>query len=201
MFDEPQSVFLGGVVPLELLIARSATAAVAVRSIVAYPDGFEFVLSAWMRRPVRQRRRGRMYRPLLIDPMDLDGDGEIPDEFLRFGFEFPDGARVTNVDAGPWEMSPDATEPMHGMESHSGGGSDSHYEQTFWAWPIPSLGKLTIVCEWPAHNIVETRVEVESSLIGDAAARAVPVWPDMTDRATHQTRWQMFRAVRRDDAE
>ena len=33
--------YLGGVVPLELLLARSDSAAVAIRGVVAYPDGFE----------------------------------------------------------------------------------------------------------------------------------------------------------------
>jgi hypothetical protein len=41
-FDElrPAS-WIGGVVPLELVVSRSQQAAVVVRGLVAYPEGFE----------------------------------------------------------------------------------------------------------------------------------------------------------------
>jgi hypothetical protein len=58
--DEPRAAYVGGVVPVTAIIARTTTAAVAVRGIVAYPDGFELHLAAWVRRPRRRGpRRGR----------------------------------------------------------------------------------------------------------------------------------------------
>jgi hypothetical protein len=87
----------------------------------------------------------------------------LPDEFFRFGIEFPDGARVSNLDRAPWELSPDATEPQHGMSSSSGGGSDSEYSQEWWAWPVPDAGVIAFVCEWPAYGISETRGEVDAT--------------------------------------
>jgi hypothetical protein len=204
-FDfEPQARYLGGVVPLELLIARSDAAAFGVRNLVAYPDGFELTLSAWVRKPARGRR-GRFHQSIILNPMDHDGD-DLPPELLRFGIEFPDGASVTNLDEPSWSLSPDATEPAHGLESHSGGGSDDHYEQQWWAWPLPTAGTLAFVGEWPAYDIAETRVEIDAALIIDAAARAMPVWPDLAGSTTHMTH-AMFRgragavSIRRDDTD
>lgn len=183
-FTEPRGRYLGGVVPVELLAARSESAAVGIRGLVAYPHGFEFTVVAWVRSPKRPRR-GRRFRPsILMSPMDFEDD-EMPDEFLRFGLEFPDGASVTNLDDPNWMMSSDATEPTHGMESHTGGGSDDHYKQEWWAWPLPTEGTLTFVCEWPAHGIAETRVEVSASLIIAAASRAIPVWSDRASGSTY----------------
>jgi hypothetical protein len=47
-----------------------------------------------------------------------------------------------------------------------------------WVWGLPPPGQLAFVCEWPARNIPETRVEIEAGLVLEAASRAVPIWPD-----------------------
>jgi hypothetical protein len=63
--------YLGGAVPLQLLLARSESAAVAIRGLVAYPDGFEFtVVTFTRRRPNGRRRRRRLMRPMLIHPFE-----------------------------------------------------------------------------------------------------------------------------------
>ena len=177
-FVEPRRNHMGGVVAVELLLARSDTAVVAIRSIVAYPDGFEFTLTCWVRRHPRPRRPRRFRQPVLMHPMEVEDGEDLPPEFLRFGIEFPDGARVTNLDAPHWRMSPDATEPAHGLETRGGSGNDAEYEQEFTAWPLPTPGALAFVCEWPAYDIPETRVEIHAGLLIDAATRATPIWPN-----------------------
>jgi hypothetical protein len=194
-FDDTVSKYIGGVVPTELLLARSDSAAVVVRSIVAYPDGFEFSLDIWTRRPAKQRRR-RWGSPVQLDRYELDEDEPIPDDFLRFGIEFPDGARVSNLDRPAWELSADATEPLHGMTSGSGSGSDQEYSANWWAWPIPDEGLIAFVCEWPAYDIPETRIELEADLLRDAAGRARPVWSEIASGRTHMTPWEFTRAIR-----
>ena len=54
------------------------------------------------------------------------------------------------------------------------------YEQEFSAWPIPDERALAFVCEWPAYGIPETRTEIDSQPLRDAAKRAVPIWPGVT---------------------
>jgi hypothetical protein len=194
---EPQSTYLGGVVPVEVLLAQSDAAAVALRSIVAFPDGFEFTLDVWVRHPVARQKRWPYRGTILLDASEVNDDEPLPDEFLRFGIQFPDGARISNLDRPAWELSPDATEPQHGMNSSSGGGSDLQYSQQWWAWPIPDSGTIAFVCEWPAYGIDETRVELDAALLREAANRAQPVWPDNHAGRTHWSSWELSRAIRR----
>ena len=42
---------------------------------------------------------------------------------------------------------------------------------------LPPPGPLAFVVEWPARGIPETRVEIDASLVLEAADRAAPVWP------------------------
>ena len=129
-----------------------------------------------------------------MDAIELEEQEEVPDEFLRFGIQFPDGRKVTNLDQPYWDLSPDATQAEYGMESNSGSGSDTHYTAEWWAWPVPeSSGQLAFVCEWPAYEIPQTRVEIDAELVRDAARRAQPVWSDLAQGATHMTRAAMFR--------
>jgi hypothetical protein len=184
--DEPRATYLGGVVPIDALVARSESAAVAVRHVVAYPDGFEFTVEVWVRLPAPRRRP---WEPIMLELVGYPPGKDPPPEFLRFGIEFPDGATVTNLDAGPWETSPDATQPEHGMESQHGSGSYGHHEQTMWAWPVPDAddGVVAFVCEWPAYDIAETRYEIDAGELRRAAGRARAVWPDLTG-PSHVTR-------------
>lgn len=79
--DEPRAAYVGGVVPIEAIIARTATAAVGLRGIVAYPDGFELRLTAWVRRPARGRRRGPFgWGSILLDPSELGAGDALPAE-------------------------------------------------------------------------------------------------------------------------
>jgi hypothetical protein len=180
--DEEELVearWLGGAVPLEELIAVSAEAAIGVRGVVAYRDGFRIEVVAWVRRP--QRRRGyRMpgsHIQLHTHRFGLwQDDGSVSPDFVRFGIQFADGGRATNVDdALGW---PDATEPMHGLDSRGGSSSDSEASQEFWAWPLPETGDLDLVCEWPAYGIPESRLTVSGDSLRAAAARARLIWPD-----------------------
>jgi hypothetical protein len=191
-YEEPPdpAVYVGGVIPLEVLLARSGKAAVAVRGLIAYPDGFEFSLCTWLHPTVAARRRRSRHLPMVLGPWEVEPGEELPPEFLRFGVQFPDGATATNLDDGQWRLSPDATEPLHGLESHSGGGTDLEYSQTYWAWPLPGPGDFSFVVEWPAYDIAEAQYRLDTELVRVAAERARPVWPELTG-PTHLTRSMM----------
>lgn len=176
--DIDRAVYLGGVVPLETLIARSETGAVGVRSVVAYPDGFEFTVVAWRRRRPPQGDARRSF----FSPFDFYRGGDVPDEFVRFGLEFPDGCSVTNLGERRG-VTGDATGSAHGLDARGGSGTDLEEEQQFWAWPVPTTGTLAMVCEWPAHGIAETRIEINAAEIYEASQRATLVWPTTPDRS------------------
>jgi hypothetical protein len=85
---------LGGVVPLELLLARSEKAAVVIESATVYPTGLEFIIDVRWREPSvdwlwpegfeRHRRRG----------------GALPDDLFRAGVQFSDGSKATTLECG-----------------------------------------------------------------------------------------------------
>jgi hypothetical protein len=87
----PPANVLPGLVPVELLVARTDEAAVAVSGIRAYPNGFGFLVSVRLRRAAAGQE---------LDPFPFDGpfDGDrLADTFLRFGVQFADGAKATNL--------------------------------------------------------------------------------------------------------
>jgi hypothetical protein len=162
---------LGGVVAKEIVLARGNDAAVGVSGLIAYPDGFSFTVIAVLR---REDRRGRTFH--LGFHHDFLAEEPPAPEFLRLGVQFADGGVVTNLGGLP-HLSPD-TEPTGPLLMHDGGGGGGRrYEMSYWVWPLPPLGPVTFVCEWPAHEIAESRADVDARLIHDAAARAVPIWP------------------------
>jgi len=66
-----------------------------------------------------------------------------------------------------------------------GGGGGGRWSQGYWVWPLPPEGPLAFVCEWPIADISETRTEIDSALLRDAAGDAVTVWPENEGEASH----------------
>jgi hypothetical protein len=185
--------WVGGVVPVELVIARSDEAAVVASRVSAYPDGFELTLVSFLSSSVKPRRRRNLHHPMMWHDTGEPGE-PLPDELLRFGLQWPDGGRATNLDG--WGRSwPDATEPAHGLESRGGSGSGHEYAEEFWAWPLPADGSLGLLVEWPAFGIGETRSTIEASLFVAAADRARPVWPEDASPVTHLSRGAVMRSM------
>ncbi len=95
--DLRPAAWVPGVVPVELVVARSEQAAVVVGRIAAYPDGFELIVHTYLHRSVKRRRTARIHHPLMWHEMGEPGE-PIPDELLRFGLAWPDENRATNLD-------------------------------------------------------------------------------------------------------
>jgi hypothetical protein len=49
-------------------------------------------------------------------------------------------------------------------------------EYGYWVWPLPPERPLAFVCEWPIADIPETRREIDSAPLRDAAREAVILW-------------------------
>jgi hypothetical protein len=172
-FGAPRGM-LPGVVALELVLARTERAAVCVSRIDAYPTGFEFVLRA----VAAPGQRDDMLDPMLFGPARHRARGRggtgLPDDMLRIGVEFADGAKATNT--GGYHTGENAPRgPV--MHDGGGGGGGREWHQDEWVWPLPPAGPLAFVCEWPAAEIPLSRTEIDAQTILDAAARARPVFP------------------------
>jgi hypothetical protein len=106
-----------------------------------------------------------------------DRYGELSEEHLRFGVQFSNGAKATNV-GPPMNMPtpPGTLGPW--LVSHSGQASEGLVQTTYWVWPLPPPGPLEFVAEWPRNAIPLTRHSIDADVILEAAARCVPLWPE-----------------------
>ena len=169
---------LPGVVPLELVLARSVVAAVYVTWLGAYPTGVEFDLMTVS----APREDEEALDPMLFGPhrhhlRRRGASEEIPDEMLRFGVEFADGRRATNTGGGGLSRS-DAEPEGPVLHSGGGGGGGGRWHQVMFLWPLPPPGPLALVCEWPAAGIPLTRQDIDAGKIRDAAQRAQVIFED-----------------------
>jgi hypothetical protein len=184
--------WLGGVVPLELLVARSHVAAVYLSRLVAYPTGFKLTINTLA--SSANSLGLDAFEPLGLHMRRSEG-GEIPPELLRFGVQYSDGRKETTF--GRWHgggMSrtmfafsgeDDAPDPSTQiiLTSRGGGGGALDADQNYWVWPLPPPGQVTFACEWPELEIPETQVAIEGEVIREAAGRAERVWPPADERA------------------
>ncbi len=184
---------LPGVVPLELILARTAQVAVCVTRLGAYASGFELELVTMASDEAEE------LDPLLFEGRRMRGRrrqsaaSEILDGMLRFGVEFADGRKATNtadqrlanLAGGTMSVSTLVSEsetvqapaaPVLHLGGRGGGGGN--WRQSVWIWPLPPPGRLTFVCQWSEAGIELTRNDIDAQLILDAAVRAQVIFSD-----------------------
>jgi hypothetical protein len=170
---------LPGVVPLALILGRSATAVVLLTGISAFPVGVAMTLGVRVRGPLN----GRDLNEEVFDgpyrhPMDADWLAGR----LKWGWEFSDGRRATNVDPPAWGEGGDhwsdaswrPDRPV--LNGQGGGGSRRSVDRDYWLWPLPPAGRLRVVCQWPDQGIEATIHDLDAGPFRDAATRAQPLW-------------------------
>ena len=113
--------------------------------------------------------------PYLLDRVPFEGD-PLPDALLRFGVQFADGRKATNLDRPSYDPEHEPDRPV--LSEHGGGGGGSAWDMEYWVWPLPPAGPFAFVCEWPGRGIAESRTEIDAAAILEAAGRAVTLWPD-----------------------
>lgn len=175
----PEDV-LPGVVPVELLIARSASTAVMITGIRAFPDGLAMNLAIRVRGPLERRD---LHSEVFDGPYHHGMGEQWQAERLKWGFEFADGRRATNIDPPAWDgederpwkdktWRPDR--PV--LNGQGGGGSQRAIDRDYWLWPLPPPGRLRVVFQWPQQGIATTTHDLDAQPFLDAAARSQAIW-------------------------
>jgi hypothetical protein len=172
----PEDSF-GVIVPLRLVLARTANLAAAILGVTAYRSGFTFELAIRRRAAVEE------------DSLDthralhwLGREASPPPEVLRLGVQFADGQRATNLDNWWDYLAPQdpgqAPPPGPVLLPHNGRGGERVWDQSYWVWPLPPAGPLSFVVQWPAQGVPLTRAGVEAVGIVQAAAQDERLWPE-----------------------
>ena len=175
---EPPADVVPGVVPVELVLARTPQRAIGLTGIRAYPVGFACTLHLRLRQIIPGEQS--FFGTGMFDMLELDPAGELADYYLRFGVGFADGRKATNLQRHRDFENGSPPDPpalrLLRWESYD----LLAQEVDVWVWGLPPPGPVTFVCEWPARGIPETRAEIDAGLVLEAAAQAVPIWPDQT---------------------
>lgn len=166
----PPHGLLPGVAPLEMVLAANERAAVFVGRCAVYPTGFELEV-----RVLLADGDASELDPSLNGVHHRPGRSSSYETMLRFGIEFADGGKATNV-GGRFHGSAEPDGPV--LSGQGGGGGGGRWRQDFWVWPLPPSGTVRFVCEWPAAGIALTRAEINAELLRAAAGRARVMFPD-----------------------
>jgi hypothetical protein len=169
---------LPGAVALEVVLAENEQAAAYIGRCDAYPTGLDFelhVLAAASAGDLDPSLNGIYQRP---------GGGSTYEEMLRFGVAFADGRKGSNL-AGFTRSGEEPEGPV--LWGMGGGGGGGRWHQGFWMWPLPPIGPLFFVCEWPAAGIPLTRIEVDSKPLRDAAGRSRELFPNQASAVRGST--------------
>lgn len=97
---------------------------------------------------------------------------------LRVGLLLADGRRVTTLDGDPWPTRPGSGRRLT-LRHHGGGGGGFHQGLDLYLNGLPPEGETYLVVEWPDEGVPETRTAIDPAAIGEAAGRAVEIWPGL----------------------
>jgi hypothetical protein len=179
----PPEGWIGGFVPLRLVLARTPQHLVTIGSVEALPHG---VL---------------LHLRILSRISEVDG---VPggDDSYRFGVGFADGRKWQTGMADPRIYDPGPDDVV--VVARGGGGSSNHLRAELWLWPLPPPGPLTFAFEWERAGIGESLVTIDGGALHAAAAEAEQLWDPLhpieqaeLHARRHQVAGAPFPAVRR----
>lgn len=151
--------WLGGFVPVRLVLARTEDLVITVGPFEAFPTG--------VRCAFKIRSRG------FIRPFGVFSEG------MQLGVGFPDGSKWQGVRADLLN-SLETPPPAPNVMPMGGGGSGSASQVDLWLWPLPPAGPVTFALSWPARGIAETTAQIDGALLRATAAEAQQLWPPLT---------------------
>ena len=157
LWDPPEGQFPGTVGLQSVVMARTKQVAVALTGLSGFTTGFEFTIGAeWSSEMARRSD----------DQISLSRS-------IHFGLIFDDGRKGATFSRSADNVRRDITSKDIVVRPTSIGGGRLHRRWTYWAWPLPSSGAVTFVCEWPFYDIPESSITIASSSIIEAAAKSV----------------------------
>jgi hypothetical protein len=153
-------------IPLNQVIARTESVAIALLGLQVYTTGLSFDLAV----RTRSGPGGRELDEILFEHGPPRPGGSL------LGIELADGRRQSNVPGpgrDPWPPS----ESDIVFHAGGGGGGDRAVDQSWWLSPLPPAAPLTFVVRCAALGIEETTTVLDATVVHHAAAEVVTLWP------------------------
>jgi hypothetical protein len=170
-WSAPPGNVLGQLVHDRVDLARTDHTWVFLEHLRAYPKGFEFRIGV------------RSPNDLLPVVYAMPG-GPIGGGYPRHGREsggmslglgYADGRRLTNL-APVIDVATPAPTPL--LVQVGGYAAVGRSARLFWHWGLPPAGSLALVIEMESVGVPETRVELDTAPLLEAAGRAEVLWVD-----------------------
>jgi hypothetical protein len=178
-FGPPPDV-LGGVVPLNAVLARTEHLFAGLSTVTAYPTGLLLsVVLAGRRGELPRERWDAVEAAFWGDRGHRPGRPHAGGGVLRLGVELADGRRTETADLlGPGFDVPREPPVLVEHQGEGSGGSHRVDKRTgLWLWPLPEGDALSLVLQWPDLDLPLTFSRIELDPVRAAVPRAVPYWP------------------------
>ncbi|SEI16587.1 MULTISPECIES: hypothetical protein [unclassified Leifsonia] len=169
---KPSDTEFAPLFPIDATIAVTENVAIILAAVRVYSNGVEFLID---RRIRRGRASSQEWREM---------QSKINDHFVRFhpkrlryGVLLGDGQQVIlGSPPGVYGVTPQSHTLSH--TGGGGGGSEDFYraDDALWLWPLPPEGPVEVVVQWPAFDVPESRVVLDSVPLRELASQARPVW-------------------------
>jgi hypothetical protein len=155
--------YIGGAVPVELVVARTADTACVVQHLAAHPDGFSFLFVVRAREAQKTIFEGA---ETLLHNYEEPGERQ----GIHLRVELSDGTVIGVPRSGRHADDP-VLFAAHGGGGHEGFAVEYHVDL------LPPLGtRLTFVCDWAPRGIHDARAGLDGDLLVEAAKRAERLW-------------------------
>jgi hypothetical protein len=169
-WSAPPENEIGVSVPLRLVLVRNDELALALVDVVAYSTGFALRLTLRLHPEADHFDPHELMRQLHGGPMGST-EGK-----LRFGVEFADGRKATNL--GPRRPPREGPPPLSLIPQGGGGGGSGSWQTGYWVFPLPPPGPINLAVAWPARGIDETFHVIDPEPIVAAARDSIVLWDD-----------------------
>ncbi len=157
------------------ILATGERFAIALVDCVGYSTGFEFTIS--------YRSRDEMSHKLL-------GIGMAPgsNRQLEVRVTYPGGERGSSAEHGTEAINAHYEASYVGREPplpsgpivmpKGGGGGGKRFDYSYWCWPLPPEGLMSITVEWIDAGISPTTVEIDASAIRLGGLKSKKLWTE-----------------------
>ena len=179
---QPPDNELPAAVPVNAVLARTPDLAVALLSVNVHSTGVLLSLTFRNRGGTGSAPQGGWPSSGASGAWMSAHRPDSPDRWL-LGVQYPDGRTASTLSRSrrPGTVGQSLDEGQPRLLGHGGGGGGRTYNSALWLAPLPGPGPLTVVFAWPAMDIEELSIDLDTEPWRHAAMLVTPLWDHEPD--------------------